>query len=243
MIRTLAGAIQFLTILPVPGRGAAPGRSAAWFPIIGALLGAAGALILEMSRIYLTASLGAVLAVVFWVWIAGALHEDGLADVFDAFRKGRPAERILEILKDSRVGAYGAVALALTILIRWQSLVSLAAIDIYPALMLSQALPRASMVALAWSTQPAAAGLGATFIESLTTRGAILAMAQGVAFAALCGPKAAFFTLAGAALIVIRARRYFIRRIGGVTGDCLGATAQLVEIFVLISFACRSCTS
>src|SRR5579862_755051 len=99
MTRRFLGALQFLTILPVPGDTAPASESAVFFPLVGALLGASAAAIL------LT---GNALLAIAWLLIAtGCIHEDGLADVADAFRAGRSRERILSILKDSRIGTYG----------------------------------------------------------------------------------------------------------------------------------------
>src|SRR5262245_60497906 len=101
----LFAAIQFLTVIPAPA-GGPPAPAAIFFPLVGATLGlAAGAI-----RLYapLPPAIAALLALVFLVAVTGALHEDGLADVADAFRAGRSPERILAILKDSRIGVYGA---------------------------------------------------------------------------------------------------------------------------------------
>src|ERR1700693_1278895 len=100
-------AIRFLTILPVRGGDAPPGKAAAFFPLVGAMLGAAGAGVYSLTAMAFPASIAALATVAFWIAVSGVLHEDGLADVADAVRAGRPRERVLEILKDSRIGAFG----------------------------------------------------------------------------------------------------------------------------------------
>src|SRR5438445_9621196 len=121
-MRTFLGAVSFLTIIRIPGPLVPPGRAAAFFPLIGAILGAAGAgLLIGGSRI-LPLSLAALLAVAFWTAITGVLHEDGLADIADALRAGRTREKMLTILKDSRIGTFGAVAVVLSVIARWQAL-------------------------------------------------------------------------------------------------------------------------
>src|ERR1700685_3414718 len=100
-MRTLLGAISFLTIIPVRLETAPPGRSAALFPLVGAMLGAAGTFIYIEAAKAIPGSLAALITVAFWTVISGIMHEDGLADVADALRAGRSQERMLAILKDS----------------------------------------------------------------------------------------------------------------------------------------------
>lgn len=241
-MRTLAGAIQFLTILRIPGEPPAPGRAAAWFPLVGAALGAAGAgVYLLLSRL-LPVSLAALACVAFWTASTGVLHEDGLADVADALRAGRTRERMLEILKDSRIGAFGAVALLLSVIARWQALQYFSGPSVLTACIAAQAVPRAAMVGLAWASRPAGDGLGYSLASTLGTTGAVIALLQGAVAAFVCGLREGAVIVLGSFVIVRLAREYFYRRIGGVNGDCLGATEQALEIFILALFACASCS-
>jgi adenosylcobinamide-GDP ribazoletransferase len=238
-MRTLLGAVSFLTVLPVPWDTAPPGRAAALFPLVGAAIGAAGAGVFVLAGRILPVSLAALLTIAYWTALTGVLHEDGLADAADAFRAGRTRERMLAILKDSRIGTYGAVAVVLSIAARWQALEHVAAPRIWEVCIMAQALPRAAMVALAWISRPAGDGLGFAFSSTLTTGTAVVAILQGIALAFLCGPKAASIVLFGSYFLVRCARAYFHRRIGGVNGDCLGATEQVLEIFLLVLFTNR----
>ena len=240
-MRTFLGAVSFLTILRVAGQPVSPGRAAMFFPLIGAILGAAGAGIYLAAAYVLPASLAALLTVAFWTGISGVLHEDGLADVADALRAGRSQETMLAILKDSRIGAFGAVAIALSVLARWQALEHLATARVLEVCIAAQAVPRAALVAMAWVSRPAGTGLGHTFSHTLTTTTALVAMAQGVGAAFACGWRAGIVMVLGSYLMIRVARWLFYRRIGGVNGDCLGATEQLLEIFVLVLFTCRAC--
>jgi adenosylcobinamide-GDP ribazoletransferase len=242
MIRAILGAVQFLTVVPVRGRTAPPGQSAVFFPLIGALLGVGGGVILKYASAWLPVSIAALLTICFWVLITGGLHEDGFADCADAFRAGRPRERIFAILKDSRIGAHGALALVLSSLIRWQALGAIT-VDPIPALGVAHGISRAAAVGLAWFTPPAGTGLGLRLSTTMTTPLALVAIAQGVLLAAWCGGRLAGLLTSGTFAIVWFSHRYFVRRIGGVTGDCMGAVAHIVEIFVLVVFACRSCIS
>ncbi|HYO83214.1 MAG TPA: adenosylcobinamide-GDP ribazoletransferase [Bryobacteraceae bacterium] len=241
MIARLAGAIQFLTIIPIRGGGSSLGSSALFFPLVGAGLGATGGGILEVSRGYLPFSLVCLLVLVFWILITGGLHEDGFADCADALRAWRTPEKMLAIMKDSRVGAHGALALILLVLVRWEALSAIAVAE-PAALTAALALGRTAIVALLWCAPPAGSGSAVAASASLSTATALLAMAQGAAFALLSGGRLASLLLGGATAIVLLSRRYFVARIGGVTGDCLGATALVVETWCFIVFTCRPCT-
>lgn len=236
-MRTFLAAVSFLTIVRVPTQSVPPGRAAIFFPLVGAILGAAGAGLFLAANLVLPLSLAALITVAFWTLISGVLHEDGLADVADAMRAGRAREKMLAILKDSRIGTYGAVAIVLSIVARWQALLHVPARRILIVCIVAQAVPRAAMVALAWLSRPSGDGLGLAFSASLTTTGALIAIAQGLLASMLLGWRPGLLILAGAYLIVRAARAYFYKRIGGVNGDCLGATEQLLEIFVLVLFA------
>jgi adenosylcobinamide-GDP ribazoletransferase len=240
MLSSLTGALQFLTILPVPGDGDSPARSAVFFPLIGWALGAAGGLLFVGLQSAWPAPVAALAAVAFWSIVTGTLHEDGLADVADAFRAGRSPERIHAILKDSRIGSYGATAIALSLVARWLGVSTLSG-PVVLRLAAVLALSRTVMVALAWVSRPAGTGLGAVFARSMSTPAALIAIAQGVAAALLCGPRLGVVLLAVNTLLVLAARQYFHRRIGGVTGDCLGAACQLSEIASLFFLSCQTC--
>jgi adenosylcobinamide-GDP ribazoletransferase len=237
-MRTFFAAVSFLTIVPVRSN-VPPGRAAMFFPLVGAMLGAAGAGLFIAANLALPPSLGALIAVTFWTMISGVLHEDGLADVADAMRAGRTREKMFAILKDSRIGTYGAVAIVLSLVARWQALEHVPAARILLVCITAQTVPRAAMVALAWLSRPSGDGLGLAFSSSLTTTGALIAIAQGVIASMLLGWRPGLLIVAGAYLIVRGARTYFYKRIGGVNGDCLGATEQLLETFILILFASK----
>jgi adenosylcobinamide-GDP ribazoletransferase len=240
MIGRLLGAIQFLTVIPIPGQTATPGRSAPFFPLIGALLGATCGLIFEFCEKPLGGSLAAMAALSTAIILSGGLHEDGLADIADAIRAGRTRERMFAILKDSRVGAYGAVALILCIGLRWQGLAHLQTNAVL-GLASSLALSRASLVVLGAITMPVGRGLGASFSEALTPAISVSVAVQVVVAAGLCGWRGVPMLLATTAIIVV-ARSYFTRRLGGVNGDCLGATCLTVESANLLVLAWHSST-
>lgn len=216
----MRAALQFLTIVPIPAPAVAPGAAAVWFPLVGALIGLAAAAAWH-------SPLGATAAILTTAVLTGGLHEDGLADVCDAVRAGRSRERMLEILKDSRIGAYGAMAIVLSILVRWQAMSMLPPEGIWWQFVLVHAAARASMVALAASTPAAAPGLGEAFRSSLPAWAAPFAVAQTLA--ALFFLPGGWRVIAAVAISVFLIRLYFQQRLGGFTGDGLGFQCQIAE--------------
>ncbi len=228
-------AIQFLTVLPVPATsGAAPLGRASWaFAVVGALLGVLAASCWHWGG----RPMGPLLALAALALCTGGLHEDGLADVFDAVRAGRSRKKILAILDDSRIGAHGALALIIVLAWRWQALASLQG-DAWWRLPAVFGISRAAMVVLASIAPPTGSGLGRGFSESLPRGAGIAAAVQCVLLAAFCGfPAGAAVGLANATLLLIL-RQWFRARLGGVTGDCLGAACQLSEAVSLGVLTC-----
>jgi adenosylcobinamide-GDP ribazoletransferase len=127
------------------------------------------------------------------------------------------------------------------VIARWQAVELLSTARVLEVFIAAQAVPRAAMVGLAWVSRPVGTGLGHAFSSTLTTPGAVIALVQGVAAAFLLGVRPGVAIGLGSYLFVRIARWYFYRRIGGVNGDCLGATEQILEIFVLVLFTCRTC--
>jgi adenosylcobinamide-GDP ribazoletransferase len=225
----MLAALQFLTILPVPSGAASPARGAWAFPLVGAMLGLAAVPLLALP-------LGPALALLLLCVLTGGLHEDGLADVCDAVRGYRPRERMLAILKDSRIGAHGALALLFSVLLRWQALAHLQG---NPWLRLPAAIgiSRASMVLLAAWSKPAGEGLGSAFAAGLPRYAVWLAAIQCLLLAALAQWPAGAILAAANLLGIALCRAWFERRLGGVTGDCLGFQCQLSEAISLVVLA------
>src|SRR5262249_36600047 len=129
-----------------------------------------------------------------------------------------------------------------SIVARWQAVEHLAAGRILEIMIASQAVPRAAIVALAWISRPAGTGLGLAFSSTLTTPAAALAILQGIVAALACGIRPGVVILLGSYLVIRMTQSYFYKRIGGINGDCLGATEQILEIFILVLFTCRNCS-
>ena len=233
-------ALTLLTRLSVSGwvAGAAwpPAEEIVWaYPVAGLLVGGAGAAMLWTARhLGLANTVAAILAVTAMVLVSGGLHEDGLADTADGFGGGATVQRKLEIMRDSRIGSYGALALMLTTGLRVAALVALPAGRAWPALLAAGALSRGAMLLLLLFLTPARTDGVAAALERVR-RGTVL---SGLALA-LAGsfclplPQAASCCVAvfAAALIVAWIAR---RQIGGYTGDVLGATAVTCECVALI---------
>ena len=240
MNSTLPLALTFLTKLPWPWRGPADetalARSMFWFPWVGALLGLGfwGAWV-GLQKI-LPAPAAAGLLLVLTVWVTGGLHLDGLADTADGLGGGHTPADALRIMKDSRVGAFGVISLILALLLKFSLFLSLpAGTGGTEALMLYPVVSRWGMVLLAYLSPYARSegGLGQAMTLGVSSR--VLAgagLSAGVlSFLILGAWGLALF--GGAGVLVWLGSLYFKRRLGGITGDILGAANEVLEVLVL----------
>lgn len=235
----MPAALAFLTRLPV-GRwfdfdGEDVARAGLVFPLVGAGIGAlvgATAVLLDGP---LPPLLAVALALAVQVLLTGALHVDALADTADALG-GRSREHALEIMRDHAIGSYGAVAIALSVLIKATALAALLDDDhVIPVLVAAGALSRAAPVVLAAWLPYARVGSGTG--SSLTRGGhgrAALAAGLALAIAFLVSEADAAILAAGAAGVLLPLGLGFRRWLAGVTGDTLGAAIEVVELAVLI---------
>ncbi len=249
MVRQFAlflAAVQFLTRIPVPHlkdfQRDWTARATRWFPLVGALVGlACGGVFVAASQVW-SGVLPALVAVAVGVAITGAFHEDGLADSLDGLGGGQTRERRLEIMKDSRIGTFGALGLALVMAIKIAALSSTPVAVAVPALVAAHAGGRGAAVItmwflpyagdLAWSkVKPV--GEGITGGEAVTA--AVLATLAVLPVIVIV-PMGGFIAVAAAgfaALVMILLAR---RLIGGWVGDTLGATEQVFETGFLLAF-------
>ncbi|MDF2233887.1 adenosylcobinamide-GDP ribazoletransferase [Albimonas sp. CAU 1670] len=242
-VSLLLYALQFLTRLPVPASAAGHGpdrlaRAARWFPLAGALVGGIAGGVFALGALALPPLAAAGMALAVSMALTGALHEDGLSDTLDGLGGGFTRERALEIMRDSRIGAYGAAGLATSLLIRAGALTAFAPAEGLAALVAAHAAGRAAMIpAIRFAAYARAEGAASTvaagapagvFPASVLLAALICALAAGWAgLAALCAAYAA------GALVLWRLRR----RLGGYTGDGLGAMEQAGEIAALLVLA------
>lgn len=234
------GAVQFLTRIPIRLRAAAPHRTIVpWFPIVGAGIGAVvGGTAVGLGELVPT-GVAAALAVLTGLLITGAFHEDGLADIADAFGGGWTRERRLEILKDPRHGTYGVAALSASIVLRVVCAASIAAPSaLFAGFVVAHSLGRSAAVAALLTTPPATdSGLGADLGTTLRRTPASIGIAGSIGLTVLltgwwAGPLVGA-TIAGTVAVVVLATR----KIGGIAGDVLGAIEQVVECLVLVTVA------
>ena len=235
----LAAALVLLSRLPVPASGPV-GAGAVWaYPLAGAVLGALAALLAWAAMtLGLPPVLAAGLVLVALVVMTGAMHEDGLADVADGFWGGWTRERRLEIMKDSRMGAYGTIALVLSLGLRWQALALVLAQGTSGPLIATAALSRAAMPAV-MAALPHARDTGLSHSVGRASPARALAAALiGAAIALAClPPLQALAGLLVAALATLALAALARRKIAGQTGDVLGATQQVAEIAILLVLA------
>ncbi len=232
--------LAFYTRLPVaPARASERDfASAQWAaPVAGVAVGLVGGLVfLVADFLGLPATIAAALAVASTVFVTGALHEDGLSDTTDGFGGGGTRERKLEIMRDSRIGTFGAAALVFSILLRWSALAALATPSLaFCALIASHAAGRAAMPAFMRLVPPARTdGISATAGRVPDSTVLLAGSIAGVILLFALGLQAAVLSALALALLVLLLRRLCEKQIGGQTGDVLGALEQLSEIAVLL---------
>jgi adenosylcobinamide-GDP ribazoletransferase len=235
----LVVAARYLTIVPLPGRSHVPpaalGAAAAWFPVIGLLLGA-GLIVVDAVAVRLFPGLlAALLTVTAWKLLTGGLHLDGLADCLDGLM-GRDREHRLAIMRDSRIGTFGAVGLILFLMLEIVAVSELPPGQRWRALLVVPAIGRATPPLLARLVSAARPnGQGAAFLASVPTVAVPLAVLgatlAAVAFLGVAGFVAAVIGLAAAVVVA----RLAAARLGGVTGDVLGAAVEVAELAALLA--------
>lgn len=235
-LRTWWAALTFLTILPAP-RFRYPegglGVTGHWFPVIGLLIGGLLWAVQAAAATVFEPLLTGLLVTVAWAVLTGGLHLDGLADCGDGLLASVSRERRLEILRDPRLGSFGAITLFLALLLKAAAAGSASGL----ALLLAPTWARWLLLVVARRPQARPGGLGATFAAGMTSTTLPVALAAPVLLLVFGG---AFWPSLGAlilaALVSLGIMRMAQARLGGVTGDVLGLTVELSEIAVLLVF-------
>jgi adenosylcobinamide-GDP ribazoletransferase len=231
------GAIRFFTRLPVPGwvghSAEALNHSARYFPAVGLLVGGIGALVYLAAALLWPQPVAVLLSMAATIYATGAFHEDGLSDTVDGLGGGWEKLRILEIMKDSRVGSYGVVAMVLALLGKFTLLSAIDSALVPFVLLAGHSLSRYCSTLLLATMDYVREDL-LSKAKPLATRLAPGALLVATFFAltplALLPLPNALAGVALAALATLWFARLFKRWLGGYTGDCLGATQQLSEI-------------
>jgi len=245
-LRLFLTALQFFTRIPVPawvGHSAQQlDQAARYFPLVGICVGLLAAAALWLGAQVLPLSLAVGLSMAASIIATGAFHEDGLSDYADGMGGGHSKEKVLAIMKDSRVGVYGVIALVLVLLLKYQALLELCRANsplfIVAALVAAHAISRLLATSIMLTqryirdddsarAKPAAQQLSlSSFTIALITGAATI----GILFAAGAHPASVIAAVAAAFLMRVYLAWQLQKRLGGYTGDCLGAVQQLSEL-------------
>ena len=236
-------AVRFLTIIPV-GLGSGDDEpsfqtSLYWFPLVGLLLGAVIAGIIQVLGLFVPVSVLAILSVVLSAGLTGCLHLDGLADSGDGLLSARPKERALEIMRDSRIGAMGVIALILVLLSRYASLATVPLSAMVAAVLLMPVAGRTAIL-LSMSVLPYArteGGLGGLFYSSNSRKAAAVGLIFCIVTGLLVSWQISLLVLCTTLVTVAVFSFWCFKKLGGATGDTLGAVCELTECAVALSLS------
>lgn len=242
-VRLFFIALQFFTRIPIPRRvGFEPDwlhHASRYFPLVGVVVAAVAAGVYFAALQLWPAPVAVLLSTAAAIYLTGAFHEDGFADMCDGFGGGMTRERVMEIMKDSRIGTYGAVGALLLLALKCTLLIAMPAATAIAALFLAHPLSRLASAALIWKLRYARdEGKAKPLAQEMST--AEFAIASICTLIPLCvtvlylgWPAVAasiLATFAAATWLAVK----FVRRIGGYTGDCLGAVQQVSEVMVYL---------
>ena len=238
-MRSLRLAVGFLTAIPV-GIGEqepmAMGKAIPWFPVVGAGIGALVGGVAWFATIWLSPVVGAVLAVIAGLLLTRGFHEDGLADTADGFGGGWSPEERMAIMKDSRIGTYGGLALVATVLVRVLLIAELPRDDVVLASIATHTLARSGVLVLMMFVRQAKTdGLGASYLENSPRWSLALGTAVGIGLASAAVGVAVLPALVAVGITTGGMGLLAVRKIRGLSGDVLGAAEQLSEAGVLLT--------
>lgn len=240
LLRQFLLAVQFLTRLPVPQRLVTTeeelGRAAAFFPLVGIIIGGGAAIIFALAQRVLPLSVAVLLALGFAAFITSAFHEDGLADTFDGLGGGWTKDRALEIMRDSRIGTYGSLALIFLVLGKYVFLTALEPRQIWRWLIVAHTASRWTVLPLCrWLPYARPEGQGKLVARQIKSVAFLIGSVTFLLILLLLPWRSAIVALAVTTLIVLISGLYFKRRLDGITGDCLGAANQITEVSLYLT--------
>ena len=234
-LRRFLLAVQFLTRFPVPLRSATTeeelGLATAFFPLVGIVVGGSAATVFVLAKNVLPRSIAVFLTLGFAAFITAAFHEDGLADTFDGLGGGWSKDRALEIMRDSRIGTYGALALIFLVLGKYTFLTALEPSQIWRSLIAAHTASRWTVLPLCmWLPYAREEGQGKLVAKQIGFSSAAIGSVTFLAALTLFPWRIALIMLATTVMVTLVCGLYFKRRLGGITGDCLGAVNQITEL-------------
>lgn len=235
-------ALQFYSRIPVGKidyREENLTQSVRYFPLVGILVGAIGGGVFALFVLVFPPAVAVAAALVSMIAVTGALHEDGVSDFFDGFGGGYTRERILEIMKDSHVGAYGVIALILLFLVKFSLLLSIDALHLPSVLIAAHASSRFVPVVLMKRSVYARTGNSKSghSRHRLSRTTLIVAFIFGALPLIFIAPPVTLSAAALYAIVLIALKRYVEKKIGGFTGDVLGTLQQFCETAFYLAYA------
>lgn len=239
-IQHLLAAVSFFTRLPVTrwtlSLELARAHAVRYFSLVGWLVAAVASMVFWVSHHWFPLEIALLLSMASSILCTGGLHEDGLADLCDAFGGAMDRDAILRILRDSRIGTFGVVGLVLVLALKFAALVQLSVALVIPALFLGHSLSRLAAASLMYALPYVGAPAGSKtkpLTRTLWRADAALLAIFGLLPLALFEPRV-LWVLLPLSLICWSAAQYFRRRLGGYTGDCLGAVQQITEVVLYL---------
>lgn len=237
-MKYLSIAFNLLTTLPIRApadwRDGDSGRAAGWYPFVGLALGALVATAYTLLGLHFSPLITGALALTLWVALTGGLHLDGLADCCDGLLHASNPERRLEIMKDSRMGAFGGIGLTLALILKVSALASLPTEKAVPVILLAATLGRWFIILAGFQPLARPGGMGADFSSGLRKSalvwGGLIPLALAI-FLGVQGILALGLTYLGVCFLL----RFARARIGGVTGDVFGLIVEAAEIITLVT--------
>lgn len=240
MFKAFILGLQFLTRLPINIRidfdKKILAKTPICFPVIGMIIGGIAAIVYYLLS-FLNNDIAALGTVLSLVVVTGGLHMDGLSDTCDGFFSSRPRERVLEIMKDSRVGSFGVISIVFDILFKYVLLRNMSLEIAIPALILSCATGRTMIVMLiSFGKSARPGGMGEIFMSKNSKNYFALALLILFIIGGIIGKYAFLIAFFAAVIFSLLFMKYSYKIIGGVTGDVYGADCELSEIVVLMAF-------
>jgi adenosylcobinamide-GDP ribazoletransferase len=239
-LRYFFTALGYFTRVPVPRWvGYEPhylNGAARYFPLVGALVGALGALVYLAALRFFPPGIAVLLSMAATLFVTGAFHEDGLADCIDAFGGAYARDDVLRIMQDSRIGAFGAIAVVIALALKWQTLAVLPPLRAAWLMIAAHAASRACAISyLVTLDYVRAEGKAKPVAQRMTSGAFACALMFGVPWLFWPDWRAACLIVVVLFVLRVALGRYFVRRIGGYTGDCLGFAQQVFELAIYLT--------